>query len=73
MQLRKVLILHKKSTFQLQAIEYRESRFVKLLQEGHEVVTRVKQAHSEHIDTLEQLEVELKQRKVDYEIVARSV
>jgi NAD kinase len=72
LKLRKVLVLHKKSTFQLQAIEHRERRFVKLLEQGHEVVTRVKQAHSEHMETLERLEHDLKRRHIEYTVVARS-
>jgi len=72
LKLRKVLVLHKKSTFQLQALEHRERRFVRLLEQGHEVVTRVKQAHSEHLETLELLEAELRRRQVEYTVVARS-
>ena len=72
MKLRKVLVLHKKSTFQLQAIEHRERRFVRLLEQGHEVVTRVKQAHSEHLETLELLEKELSRRGIAYTSIARS-
>lgn len=72
MKLGKVLVLHKKSTFQLQALQFRESRFVKLLQQGHEVVTRVKQAHSEHVETLDQVEQELARRKIAYKTVVRS-
>jgi NAD+ kinase len=72
LKLKKVIVLHKKSTFQLQAIERRESRFVKLLEEGHEVVTRVKVAHSEHVDTLERVETELKRRNIDFKTVPRA-
>ncbi|CAN5159338.1 NAD(+)/NADH kinase [soil metagenome] len=72
MKLRKVLILHKKSTFQIQALEHRESRFLKLLEEGSEVVTRVKIAHNEHVETLELLEKELLKRGVEYRSVARA-
>lgn len=72
MKLRKVLVLHKKSTFQLQAIDHRERRFVKLLEQDHEVVTRVKQAHSEHMETLEVLEREMTKRKIEYRVIARS-
>ncbi len=72
MNLKKVILLHKKSTFQLQAVEHRESRFVKLLDENHEAVTRVKAAHSEHIGTLAKLEKELKSRKIEYKVIARS-
>lgn len=72
MKLSKVLILHKKSTFQIQAVEHRESRFLKLLEEGHEVVTRVKVAHSEHLETLERLQAELDQRGIEYKSIARA-
>ena len=72
MKLQKVLILHKKSTFQIQAVEHKESRFLKLLEEGSEVVTRVKVAHAEHMDTLEHLEAELKERGIEYKSVARA-
>ncbi|MBS1955592.1 MAG: NAD(+)/NADH kinase [Cyanobacteria bacterium SZAS-4] len=72
MKLRKVLILHKKSTYQIQALEHRESRFIKLLEEGSEVVTRVKIAHDEHVETLELLEKELLKRGVEYRSVARA-
>jgi NAD+ kinase len=71
-KLQKVLVLHKKSTFQLQAIEHREIRFVKLLEQGHPVVTRVKLAHSEHEDSLKRLGDELSRRNIEYKILARS-
>lgn len=72
MKLKKALILHKKSTFQIQAIEHRESRFIKLLEEGHESVTRVKVAHNEHMETLEHLENELTKRGVAFQSMARA-
>jgi NAD+ kinase len=71
-KLSKVLILHKKSTFQIQALEHRESRFLKLLEEHSEVVTRVKVAHEEHVETLEHLEKELRRRQVQYRSIARA-
>lgn len=72
MKLRKVLILHKKSTFQIQALEHREARFQKLIEQGSEVVTRVKVAHVEHLETLDLLEKELLKRNVEYRSIARS-
>jgi NAD+ kinase len=70
-KLGKVLVIYKKSTFQIQAIEHREQRFLKLLEEDNEAVTRVKVAHSEHYDTLEVLQSELSRRNVDFKAVAR--
>ncbi|HEY9784624.1 MAG TPA: NAD(+)/NADH kinase [Candidatus Obscuribacterales bacterium] len=72
MKLRKVLIIHKKSTFQIQAVEHREARFLKLLEEGHEAVTRVKVAHTEHMGTLEHLKAELDKRAIEHKAVARA-
>ncbi len=72
MKLQKAILLHKKSIFQLQAVEHRESRFVKLLEENHEAVTRVKRAHLEHVGTLAKLEKELRSRKIDYKTIVRS-
>ena len=72
MKVQKVLVLHKKTTYQIQAEEYRESRFLKLLQEKSKVVERVELAHNEHIATMEVVEAELSKRNIDYRIIARS-
>lgn len=72
MKLAKVLIVFKKSTFQLQAIEHREPRFLKLLEEGHATLSKVKTAHSEHYETLEFIQGELKRRNIEFSEVARA-
>ena len=72
LKVQKVLVLHKKTTYQIQAEEYRESRFLKLLQEKSKVVERVELAHNEHIATMEVVEAELSKRNIDYRIIARS-
>lgn len=71
MKLRRVLIVYKKSTFQIQAVEHREPRFLKLVEQGHETVTRVKQAHAEHYETLEHIQGELSKRGIEYRALAR--
>ena len=71
MKLRKVLIVYKKSTYQIQAVEHREARFLKLIEEGHATVTRVKTAHDEHYETLELLQTELFRRNIEFRSVAR--
>ena len=71
-KLRNVLILHKKTTFQIQAIEHKESRFLKLVEEQHESVKRVQIAHSEHMETLNAVCDELKRRGVIFRCLARS-
>jgi NAD+ kinase len=70
--LSKVLILYKKSTFQLQAVEHREPRFLKLLEEGNASVARVKSAHEEHYGTLTVLQDELSSRNIAFTAIARA-
>lgn len=71
-KLSRVLILFKKSTFQIQAVERQDPRFLKLLDEGNTSVARVKSAHEEHYETLRALESELKKRKIEYTALARA-
>jgi NAD+ kinase len=71
-KLAKVLVVYKKSTFQLQAVEHREPRFLKLLEEGHANVAKVKTAHDEHYETLESLKSELSKRNIEFQCVARA-
>ncbi|MBX9671278.1 MAG: NAD(+)/NADH kinase [Candidatus Obscuribacterales bacterium] len=69
--LKNVLVLHKKSIFQIQAEEFKDERFLQLLKEGHESVRRVKIAHEEHLATIEAVKTELDKRKVDFQFIAR--
>ena len=71
MNLKNVLVLYKKSTYQIQAEEYKDERFLQLLKEAHESVTRVKIAHEEHIATIRNLEEELRRRKIVFKALAR--
>lgn len=72
MKLRKVLIVPKKSTYQIQAVEHKETNFLKLLEEGHQSVTRVKVAHEEHMDTLDHLHRILDERGIEHKDVVRA-
>jgi NAD+ kinase len=72
MKLKKVLVVFKKSTLQLQALEYKEPRFLKLLDEGHASVSRVKGAHEQHVTTLQTVETELRRRSINYEALHRA-
>ncbi|MBX9686541.1 MAG: NAD(+)/NADH kinase [Candidatus Obscuribacterales bacterium] len=72
MKLAKVLVVFKKSTLQLQALEYKEPRFLKLLEEGHASVAKVKTAHEQHMDTLEAIEAALKARGIAYDSCHRA-
>jgi NAD+ kinase len=67
----KALVVFKKSTLQIQGMERKEPRFLKLMDEGHASVQRVQVAHDEHYQTLAVLEAELERRKIAYECKAR--
>jgi NAD+ kinase len=69
--LRKVLVLHKKSIYQIQAEEFKDERFLQLLKEGHESVRKVKIAHEEHISCLQTVQDELAKRNIECLCVAR--
>jgi NAD+ kinase len=72
LKVNKVLVIQKKSTFQLQAQEHKEERFIKLLEEGSDVLKRVKLAHEEHQATLAVIKKELEARYIEYKVVWRS-
>ena len=72
MKLKRVLVVFKKSTLQLQAFEHKEPRFLKLLEEGHASIAKVKTAHEEHVETLAAIENALSQRNIGFEKVARA-
>jgi NAD+ kinase len=71
LKLNKVLVIYKKSTFQIQAVEHRESHFIKLLEEESDTVTRVKVAHQEHYSALDAVRNELTRRQINFDAMAR--
>ncbi|MBN8661663.1 MAG: NAD(+)/NADH kinase [Candidatus Obscuribacter phosphatis] len=72
MKLEKVLVVHKKSTYQIQAQEHKEARFLKLMESGSDVVSRVRLAHEEHVETLELVESELRRLGISFQSLWRS-
>lgn len=56
----------------MQALEYKEPRFLKLLEEGHASVAKVQTAHDQHVGTLQTIESELKARGIEYESCHRA-
>lgn len=72
MNVKKVLVLRKRTTYQIQVEDYHEERFVKLLEENSELVKRVVTAHNEHLATVEAVHSELDRRDIKYCSVARS-
>lgn len=72
MNVKKVLVLRKRTTYQIQVEDYHEERFVKLLEENSEIVKRVVTAHNEHLATVEAVHAELDRRDIKFCSVARS-
>ncbi len=72
MKVKKVLVLRKRTTYQIQVEDYHEERFVKLLEEKSDIVKRVLTAHNEHLASVEAVHAELDRQKIDYVSVARS-
>lgn len=72
MRVGKVLVLRKKTMYQIQGEEYKEERFLKLLAEGNQVVNRVRLAHEEHLATVEMVHRALSERAIEYRSIARA-
>lgn len=72
MKLKRVLVVYKKSTFQLQAVEHKETRFLQLLEDKHAVLAKVQVSHNQHYQTVATLENILKARNISYDMVVRA-
>jgi NAD+ kinase len=70
-KLRRVLVVVKKTTYQLDIIETRDPRLAKLLADGNEAAVRMRAAHAEHVGTLDAVERALSQRGIDYKCIER--
>jgi NAD+ kinase len=70
-KLKNILIIYKKSTYQIQALDHKEPHFLQLLEAGNEAVSRVKLSHQEHYRVVEQIEEDLRKRKLRYQSILR--
>lgn len=55
----RVLVVYKKSAWQLNVVERKNARFLELIAEGHDAVKRLEAAHHAHTETLEETRVAL--------------
>jgi NAD+ kinase len=69
--LRRVLVIHKDSTYQTEALEKKDPRFLKLIADGSEVVRTVPKSHEQHLASLAQVEQALTERRIAYDVVNR--
>ncbi len=72
MKISKVLLVRKKSTYEIQALEHQESKFLALIQNNHESIKKVIQAHDEHKASLNLITQVLENKGISYEIKDRS-
>jgi NAD+ kinase len=69
--LKNILIVYKKSTYQIQALDHKDPHFLQLLKAGNEAISRVKISHQEHYRMVEQIEQELRNKNLNYKSVVR--
>lgn len=69
---RRVLVVYKKSAYQLQVLERKDRRLLALLRKRHPTLVDMRQAHAVHQATLRALVEILKQLPVRYELVYRA-
>lgn len=70
--LRRVLVVHKDSTFQTEALEKKDPRILKLLAEGSEAICTIPKTHEQHLQTLADVERELSARGIAYDLISRA-
>ncbi len=68
----RVLVVYKKSAYQLQVLERKDRRLLALLRKRHPTLVDMRQAHAVHQATLRALVEILKQLPVRYELVYRA-
>ena len=69
--LRRILVIHKDSTYQTEALEKKDPRILKLIAEGSEVVRTVPKTHEQHLQSLAQVEQALADRGIAYDVINR--
>src|SRR5947208_2543078 len=70
-KLRRVLVVVKKTTYQADIIEEKDPRLARLLSAGNQAAVRMKEAHGDHVGTLDVVERALSQRGIDYKCIGR--
>src|SRR5437764_10111632 len=70
-QMRRVLVVVKKTTYQAEILENKDPRLARLLDEGNAAAVRMEAAHQEHVQTVETVERELAARGIAFKTVDR--
>ncbi|HLG18937.1 MAG TPA: NAD(+)/NADH kinase [Bdellovibrionota bacterium] len=72
MKLRRVVVVYKKSSYQVYARERRDRRFLKLLRQKHGVVGRLVRSHRAHTEVLGHVRSVLRRRGIAVEFIYRA-
>lgn len=71
MNLRKVLIIYKKSSYQAHALDQRDQNYLRLLKERNRAIRRSKWTHDIHLGTLETVKGHLRRIGIPFEVRLR--
>lgn len=69
--LRRVLVVHKDSTYQTEAIEKQDPKFLQLIASGSEAVKTMARTHEQHLQSLAQVKEALTVRGIAFDVVNR--
>jgi len=71
MKIKKILVVYKKSTYELYNNDVHNDSVKKLIEEEHEAVNTLKNSHTTHQDTLETIVDILKSKKIHFDVIFR--
>lgn len=72
MEIKKVIVVYKKTLYQLYGKEQKDARFLKLIGENNRTVRRLKRVHEKHTQSLEKLKSILKKHRIEAQFVYRA-
>ncbi|QQR79960.1 MAG: NAD(+)/NADH kinase [Deltaproteobacteria bacterium] len=70
-KINRILIVYKKSSYQVHALSKKNSRYLKLLKEKNIVIRRSKTSHEIHLETIESVKASLHKLKIPFDIRLR--
>lgn len=70
--LKRVLVVHKDSTFKQEAIDKADSSFLRLIEEGNKAVCNMAQTHEQHYRSIDAVRRELERRGIEVSVINRN-
>lgn len=71
MNIRGIVVIYKKTNYEIRALERKEPHFLHLLQRGHPTVSHSERVHEQHTDTLREVKAILGELGLSYRIYPR--